>query len=144
MKSKIYFGLIAIIASIVFTSFNSTEEWQLHKHFKGLSFYYKTADCDDKANGLFQDFIILKIVNNSNVDLEVKFKKSVWYGGECTNCDSDSEEHYVTIKIKAGEEIIGNCKSGDLSIFKEFKDKPDVAKLSNFEISDISVKQKIN
>lgn len=144
MKNKIILGLSLILVGLLFISAVSKPEWKLYKHQKGVSFYFQTVDCDDVKNGLFQNFVILKLVNNTDFDLKIRFKKELYYNDKCANCDSDSEEHYVNITLKAKEEISGDCKSADLSIFKEFKDKDDVAKLSKFELSDITVKQKLN
>lgn len=140
MKSlKFILGLVIILS---LGSFKQSSDWTLYKTEKGVQFFYKVTDCDDEKNGLYQNFVILKVVNTTNFDVKVSFKKEVWYNNECRTCDDYGNEFTTNLSLLSNSEKVGNCK-GELSIFSEFKDKPDVSKLSKFELVDIKVNRKL-
>ena len=134
--------ILALVIVISLGSFKQSNDWTLYKTEKGVQFFYKTTDCDDAKNGLYQNFVILKVVNTTNFDVNVSFKKEVWYNNECRTCNDDSKELITKLTLSPNSEKTGDCK-GELSIFSEFKDKPDVSKLSKFELVDIKVNRKL-
>lgn len=132
--------LSLLITLVIFSSFNKKDEWNLYQQSKGIQVYYKLTDCDDEENGLFQKFIIFKLVNTTDFDVTVKWTNQLWYNEKCTTCNGTNEDNAVEITLKAHKEIVGDYKNKNLSIFSEFKNHPDVDKLTNFELKDLTIK----
>ena len=142
MKYKQVIFIFTFLFSICLfnTSFKNTNEWELYKQSKGIQFFYKQTDCDDVANGLYQKYVIFKIVNTTDFKVNIEWNKQLWYNNYCTTCNKTNENDKVIINIDAHSELIGDCKSEELSIFSEFKNHPEVNKLTDFEIIDLKIK----
>lgn len=138
-KLTLFFTML-IITAIAFSSFSKTDEWNLYKQDKGVQIFYKQVDCDDVANGLFQKFVIFKLVNTTDFDIKIDWKYELWYNDVCYTCDESSEHKTISLTVKAQSEIVGDCANNELGIFSEFKNHPDVAKLSKFEFGSLNIK----
>ena len=126
--------------SISSSSFTTSNEWTLYKQAQGVQIYFKTVDCDDVTNGLYQRYVLLKVVNTTNFDVNVKWKNDLWYDNNCTTCEDQSVENKVNLLVKAKSELVGNCTDLQLKIFSEFKNHADVPKLTKFELSNLEIK----
>jgi hypothetical protein len=143
MKNRVYsitVLFLIILSGIIFTSMTATSEWILYKQVQGVQFYYQEVSCDDPTNGLYQNQIRFKIINTTDFDLQINYKTQKWYDNQCSNCNDTSPEHFTSFELKAKSEIIGNCSNNQFQIFASFKDKPNVPKLTKFEIVDIIIK----
>ena len=141
---KLFIFLLGIVllgsATILNSSFTNTTNWTLYTQSQGVQIYYKVADCDDASNGLYQKFLILKLVNTTGFDLDISWKKDLWYDDVCTTCNDQSKEHKTKIILKANSTIEGNCNNKKLSIFSEFKNHSNVSKLTKFELNKLVIK----
>ncbi len=143
MKKLVILFLSVIVigsASILTTSFTKSNQWTMYKQSQGIQIYYKTVDCDDVTNGLYQKYVLLKFINTTDFDVNIKWKNELWYDNKCSTCESNSEELLVNITLKAKSEVEGNCQDRKLQIFAEFKNHADVPKLTNFELSQLEIK----
>lgn len=138
-KLTLFFTML-IITAIVFSSFSKTDKWNLYKQEKGVQIFYKQVDCDDVANGLFQKYVIFKLVNTTDIDIKISWKYQLWYNDKCSTCDSEDENKLVNLEVKAHSEIEGDCINKQLSVFSEFKNHPDVDKLTRFEFNNLNIK----
>ncbi len=147
-KSMRYFLAISIVFGFMLTSVafgqNSSyinysdiqKEWKLYEDNNGVQIYYKKADRNDRANGIFQELILFKFVNTTNTSLAVSWKTENWYDGKCWNCNKNTKEAAYKIVLDAGESIEGetslttdNKKFSLFSKFLNYDDKPELSKL---------------
>lgn len=97
-------------------------------------------DCISNKNGTAKQYLSIKIENKLQTEVQVKFKKNLWYDGTCTNCESESDEHVVIRKIDAGASDSGNCESSKaLKIFVKMLNLKNVRKLTHHELKEIEV-----
>jgi hypothetical protein len=80
------------------------------------------------------------VLNNTNEAVEINFRKELWYNSQCTNCDSNSPEHDVKLKLKPNTANEGTCGTGNpaLKIFSKMLDMKK-SQLTKFELKKISV-----
>ncbi len=140
IKHHVFPSILLVLMGLSFMSFNKANQWNLYKQSKGIQIYYKLTNCDDIKNGLFQNYILYKVVNTTNYNIDISWKNEVWYNNHCTSCGQNKENKRVKLHLKANETIIGNCKNSNLSLFAEYKNHPKVDKLTKFEIIDLSIK----
>ena len=121
----------------------TSKNWKLYKNINGIQILYKSSECNDETNGLYQELVLLKFINTTKENLKIEWDNELWYDGKCWTCDNDSkEENHFTLKLKAGENIEGECgldKSRILQIFQKYTNHDDVPVLSNFELKNLSV-----
>jgi len=97
-------------------------------------------DCISNKNGTAKQYLSIKIENKLQTEVQVKFKKNLWYDGICTNCESESDEHLVNLKVAAASTAFGNCSSGKPAmIFVKMLNLENVRQLTHFELKDIEV-----
>lgn len=119
-------------------------EWKLYQEKNGVQVYYKKAERNDEANGIFKEVILLKLVNTTNTKFEIQWKAENWYDGKCWNCDKDTKEQISSLVLDAGESQEGiaerDTEYPQLRIFSRFlnyDDKPELTKFRfvNFEVN---------
>lgn len=120
----------------------TNNEWTLYHSESGVNFYYKHINCDDPANGLYQESIVIRIENTNNKSVDVSFNSKLWYDGAMTQ-DGTNPENEVNLQIAANDDIFGECGQhgvNELKIFIGFTDKEDVSRLTSFALTNITVK----
>ena len=109
-----------------------------------IEYQYKNCEYPERFN---QEFVILKITNLTNKDLNVSWYNESWYDKKCVNCtDEKSEEAFNEVYIKANEVVTGDCANqNSLRIFSKFSDKIEnmpgikkIVKLTKFELKNIN------
>lgn len=139
-RKLILFFTTLIIIAIVSSSFNKTDEWHLYRQDKGIQIYYKQVDCDDVKNGLFQKYVIFKLINTTDFDIKIEWENQLWYNDKCVTCEGNYDNNNISIIIKAHNKVEGDCTNSKLSIFSEFKNHADVDKLTKFELNNLNIK----
>jgi hypothetical protein len=139
-KRAIFIIIAMIFLGFSNSSFIKTNEWNLYTQSKGVQIFYKNSDCDDVENGLYQKFIIFKIVNTTDFKINVEWKNKLWYNEKCITCEAGKENKLINVILNPKSEIVGDCTNRDLSIFSEFKNHPEVVKLTNFELVELNIK----
>ena len=115
------------------------KEWKLYQEKSGVMIYYKSTIRDDYKNGIHQELILFKMVNATNINLEVTWKNELWYNDECWNCDKDDKEHLKQIYLNAGDSEEGDVDRIDkLCIFSKDLDF-DSVKLTKFKFINLGV-----
>lgn len=134
-----FIAALLLLISGVFSNISAQSEWQLHSEKNNVFIKTQKAACNDVANGIHKELILLKFENTNAYAVNVSFRKELWYNGKCLNCDNISEEHIINVSLKANEVLEGNCKSGkQLSIFSKMLNLKK-SELTRFELKDISV-----
>jgi|SRR5690606_36069221 len=101
---------------------------------------YTKADCNDVANGIFKQYLLLQVKNLTSEPLKVSFKKELWYNDKCTNCDSNSPEHISVIELQPGATEMASCENKDktLKIFLKMLNLQSSV-LTKFELKNITI-----
>jgi len=155
-KSMRYFLAISLVFGFLSTSTvfgqNSSyvnyadvkKEWKLYESDNGIQIYYKKADRNDRANGVFQELILFKFVNTTNTKFEVSWKTENWYDGKCWNCNKTTKEEAHKILLDAGESIEGETnltmENKKFSLFSKFLNYDDKPELTKFKFINLTVK----
>lgn len=108
----------------------------------GISITTSVQACDDVKNGISKEYIFLSVSNENDYDVHLSFKKNLWFNGKCKSCDSNSQEHTVSITIEANGKTQGSCnESNGLRIFSQMLNLEKVSKLTHYELVDIEVNE---
>ncbi len=101
---------------------------------------YTKTDCNDAANGIFKQYLLLQVKNLTSEPLKVSFKKELWYNDTCTNCESNSPEHISVIELQPGATETASCENNDktLKIFTKMLNL-NASVLTKFELKKITV-----
>ena len=116
-------------------------EWQLYKEFTGILVYYRSIACNDNANGIYQQKILLKFVNTTDTDLKISWKLQLWYNGNCLTCNDRKGEYSYDRILKGGGFIEGSCDEHQdgMNIFSKFLNYKKIPELTNFEMGGVTV-----
>ena len=135
----------------MFVSINSIagslSNWTTYYSDSEVKIEYQYTNCEypERFN---QEFVILKITNLTNNDINVSWYNESWYDKKCLNCsDEKSDEAFNKVYLKANEEVLGNCfDQNSLRIFSKFSDKIEnmpgikkIVKLTKFELKNINI-----
>ena len=135
----IIISIISVIFFLIHSSF-TTNEWTLYYQSNGIQLYYQEADCDDVSNGLFQKFIIIKVINTTDFKVRINWEKELWYNNKCTTCSGENEGSTTEFTSLPKSETVGDCNNRDFSIFQSFKNHKDTPVLTRFELKNITIK----
>jgi len=146
MKTKTIF-LSFVLSFLIFTvSFSQNNaNWELHKEVNGIQIYTQTVDCRIESEGFFQQFVLLKFVNTTQLNLKISWQLESWYfgpgyEGKCATCDKD--EYKFDLIVPAGELIVGACdiySESKLKIFSKFLNFTTDVGLERYNIAVIDV-----
>ena len=135
----------------MFVSINSIagslSNWTTYYSDNEIKIEYQYTNCEypERFN---QEFVILKITNLTNNDINVSWYNESWYDKKCINCsDEKSDEAFNKVYLKANEKVLGNCiDQNSLRIFSKFSDKIEnmpgikkIVKLTKFELKNINI-----
>ena len=136
---------------LMFVSINSIagslSNWTTYYSDNEIKIEYQYTNCEypERFN---QEFVILKITNLTNNDINVSWYNESWYDKKCINCsDEKSDEAFNKVYLKANEKVLGNCiDQNSLRIFSKFSDKIEnmpgikkIVKLTKFELKNINI-----
>jgi hypothetical protein len=120
-----------------------TAEWILIKDMNGLQVFAKKTECNDFSNGLYREFVLLKFVNTTAMNLRAEWQMELWYNDECLTCGQlKSEEYHYTLDVAAGEAREGSCSLDsprEVSLFLRYLNYPHIAKLTKFNFANLAV-----
>ena len=117
-------------------------DWEVFEELNGVVFSSKVVEYHDLINDEHMEYYLVKLTNTTDVKMEISTKKTVWYDGECFNCDSDDEEYTLNFTLEGSEEIKGNPVEkmyNNLVLYKKFLDYP-VREATKFEFQNLTVK----
>ncbi len=118
-------------------------EYHLYKEINGVQILYKIATRIDKHNGINADYIEIMLLNTTSNKVQITWQNELWFDGKCQTCDQYNKSEYKhKIILNGSQSLEGDCQTkenSDLLIFIKFNDKPDVRKLSDFELKYLKV-----
>jgi hypothetical protein len=99
-------------------------------------------DCVSTKNGTAKQYLNITIENKKPYAVAVSFRKNLWYNGTCLNCDTQSDETLVNVKLEGGQRISSNCEADKLlKIFFKMLELKNVRQLSGYEFKNITIKK---
>ncbi|HBG70969.1 MAG: hypothetical protein A2W93_03295 [Bacteroidetes bacterium GWF2_43_63] len=121
-----------------------TTEWQQMHDQNGILIYVKKSDCNRPQDGIFQEMILLKIINTTQYDLTISWDLLLWYNAELWTRLPVRPENNHQIVLMGGELLEGSCdnKSGyysALMFFSRFLNYDDKPEMTKFELININI-----
>ena len=113
-------------------------------HFENENAVISTSiiDCVSEKNGTAKQYMSISITNKLEQSINVSFKREMWFAGDCTSCNSNSDEYISTITLDPNQEISGACgEPKDLLIFYKMMKLKGVRQLTHFELRNINVQK---
>lgn len=136
----------AFSASAQQTAFERVDQWKFMYEIQGVNFYYKVLECHDVPNNFHKEYVVLKVQNTNDTEMNVQWDIRMYYNGKCFNCESTSTEYHKSLNIAANVSVEGDCDpSGGklLRIFSKFLNYEDPGStLTNFELLNITIVEK--
>lgn len=134
--------ILSLFVGITLLAQNQTDftnkEWTLIHQEQGINFYQKFSNCDLPSEGLYANYILIKVENTLNEPTKVQWQNLIHYNNKCTNC---SENYTPPAKtINAGESLIGQCSyysDNMLRIFHSWNNKTNKHKLTKIAIANV-------
>lgn len=124
-------------------SFKHSSEWVYLYTIDGVNFYYSVQEHKDSETGTIREYVVLKIQNTNDKEVNVKWNQIIYYNNKCFNCGNDFNEEYIRRITIAGNSSLEGSAGGDktLKIFSRFigKDSPQKI-LTDFRLEKIEVK----
>jgi hypothetical protein len=146
MKKLITLIIIILTLSVYSQNYPdivSSEDWTFYQEADGVQQFYRIAQCVNSNESYYREYVLIKLINNTNQDKVVEWDNVFWYQDRCINCNMDNHQHHRVVKIDANSELSGNCEPGDktLKIFSRFLDyKFDGSFLTHFELRNFNIK----
>ncbi len=132
--STLLFGLVSISFML-----QAQSGWQIKAEQQQVVIKEKKVACNDEANGIYKEMVMLQVENKNNATVEVSFKKEMWFNNVCNNCDKNSSEYIVNIRLKPNETIEATCNANkNISIFSKMLNMKK-SELTKYELKNINV-----
>lgn len=129
--------LLTFLTIAMVTSASAAEEWKSYFKNNEVEVLYRYSDCHDDANGIHQQKILLKFVNQQNKKVEVFYTKQLDFSNHTGT--PDVRDFSVQLEPKATVEGTCTVKDNRLYIFSKQLNL-EATKLEKFELKNIIVK----
>jgi hypothetical protein len=100
------------------------------------------VECNDEANGIFQEMILVQFVNTTQKDFRLSWDMLLWYDGKCTTCESTDGEYHYVVALEAGGIKEGVCTAGspgELRFFVRFLNYDHIPVLTRYAMDNFTV-----
>ncbi|PLW96768.1 MAG: hypothetical protein C0593_10545 [Marinilabiliales bacterium] len=118
-------------------------EWVLYESLEGVDVYYKIKECLLSTSSTPQLFVLFKIENTNDTEqYHIIWDIRTYYGGICSNCESNSYEDSVNLILNPGEVIEADeslPKTNSLGAFIGSKYYQEDEWLSSFFLNNLEV-----
>ncbi|QTN37982.1 hypothetical protein HZ996_02110 [Cryomorphaceae bacterium] len=114
-------------------------EWTLYTTENGVEIYMKKQACDDPANGVYLEYVLIKVVNTNNQDAEVSWVPHPFHDNMPAFDSNSDDERSASFTLSAGSALEGTCGDQRLSEYKRFTDKDDMRELTDLELANLTV-----
>jgi hypothetical protein len=133
-------GAICIVATAAVAPEGiDSAEWELYKEDTGVQIYMKKQTCNDEANGLFLEYVLIKLVNTNNEPVDVSWIAHRWLDNKPAFDGNSEDENSFVFSIPANETLEGECAQEGLSEYKRFTRKTSTPILSDLELAELTV-----
>ena len=147
MKSFLFAitALIALTPNIL--SASNPADWETYFENDSIRIEFTYLNCEyiEQFNS---EFLIFKITNHTNKNLNIEWESRLWYDDNCINCETNNPENRKQITIEPTSVSQGKCTINNaLRIFSKFTEDlekmPGVKKikaLTKFELINLKIK----
>lgn len=124
---------------MLFNANANSGEWQTYKSLPEVDVLYAYSDCNDNANGIHQQHILLKFVNKTDANLKLDWQYERYEGEKCNTCNKD--EYKYSLNLAANETVAGSCekKTKELNVFVKHLDLKNYGQFTRFELANLKV-----
>jgi hypothetical protein len=133
-------GIISLLLSV--SSFApSPNDWKIYFENETIKIESSLFSCDKPSDDIHNKYIILKVTNKTDKNIEVSFYQELWYNQICTTC-TKMQEFETKINLQPNEVQKADCdsKTKELKIFES--NSYSKKALSKFELTDIIINPK--
>ena len=129
--------VLTFLTIAMVTSASAAEEWKSYFKNNEVEVLYRYSDCHDDANGIHQQKILLKFVNQQNKKVEVFYTKQLDFSKQAGTPDVRD----FSVQLEPNATVEGTCtvKDNRLYIFSKQLNF-EATKLEKFELKNIIVK----
>ncbi|MES2588990.1 MAG: hypothetical protein V4622_08420 [Bacteroidota bacterium] len=120
-----------------------SKEWQSLFNNDLVNINYRYSECNLIQDAINKEEYYLQIQNLSNETLTLSWDLELIYGDKCFNCYGENDELKFELTLNPNESIEGSCGERNqykLNIFSKFLDGKSQAKLSDFNIKNLTFK----
>ena len=114
-------------------------EWTLYTTETGVDIYMTKQACDDPANGVYFEYVLIKVVNTTDQDAEVSWVPHPFHDNKPAFDSNSDDERGASFSLPAGSALEGTCGDQSLSEYKRFTDKDDMRELTDLELANLTV-----
>lgn len=129
---------LALSAAIAPDGINSNE-WKLYTAQDGVEVFMKKQTCDDPANGVYLEYVLIKVTNTNDQDVQVSWIPHPYHDNKPAFDSNSDDERTASFEIAAGATIEGTCGDEHLSEYKRFTRKTDMRELTDLELANLTV-----
>jgi hypothetical protein len=140
------FVLFCSFASLSSLNLSSTPppgdyEWQklISNDFVEISYRYQ--HCDLPAEGMNNEYVLLRIENKVSSELTVEWDIEYWYNDKCIGCSENSSENHIIINLLPGETLEGDCtkfRDRSLTILSKMLHIKSSSVLTDFKLNSLT------
>ncbi len=140
---KFQLTIIALLLCIIGKSQSNetNNDWKIISQDENVSFSTQKINCERPQDGLFAEYVLVKLENKTNKAIIVTWYTDTYYNNYCTNCDHSLRDTKRTYTLKPKEVVVGNCAPGlniGLKMFSKWLKMENDRILTNYEITEIS------
>ena len=117
-----------------------TVDWKVFFEDDKVKFYSKYEDCNLPSEGLFAEYILLKVENKTATPVEVSWYTDNYYPNGCSNCDHDVRDRKRTTQLKPYSSLEGDCSVGlniGLKVFSKWLRMDNQRTLEYIKVTEI-------
>lgn len=117
-----------------------SSDWKVVYEDSKVSISSRYVDCNLPSEGLFAEYILLKMTNRTKDQIRVSWYGDRYYPEGCVNCDHDSRDRLRMVDLKPNESKEGNCQPGPnigLKVFVKWLKMPNKRTLEQLILTDI-------
>jgi hypothetical protein len=137
--------LTFIICSTILSAQNTNELTSYFENDK-IKIEYKYQDCVH-IGGFDSEYVLFKITNKTDNEINISWKEQVWYNEICSNCEHESPESRKKIIVLSNTIYSTDCNNlKNISIFSKFTEKLEnmpgvntIIPLTKFELNNLTI-----
>jgi hypothetical protein len=124
---------------------DKSNHWSSFYENNKISLSVRYADCSDEANGIFQDYYLLRLENKTDSTVLVDWHYDLYYNDVCKTCTDADNEFVFRYELSPHEVLEPDCENYmidepyQLAIFRSIINKPELPQLSGAEISNLTI-----
>ena len=140
LKQPIVYMIFMLISSFSFSQGKMNkdqlnESWQLLQESQGVKVFAKKQNHAIAPNQLPLEYILLKIENTSEQEMNVQFQLASIYTEGCVGCDFVPETSFKKT-LEKGQSIVGSCETSQPGM-QVLVNNPNLKKGWDFQLIEL-------